>query len=267
MSNTSRVPGLPCILSPLLTGSTAVNTANLLGILKYDALRGCADHRRVPLCNDLCEGFKNKQAELVARNLGKGFAYHRHAQRRGTLPSTLAAWERSVVHGTANLNITPSDYSSHGWGSRSDRKLTFPLREAQAWNTRKSTSTGSVSIAQNRLSSNLLARLPLTGRSWRRTVVVGGEMMKLERQEDCETGMTLRKHNLQTLVNCAHGRSSYHSSVQQNAVSKDLLPGRGATTSPQQPLGIALARKVLHLQSNQCPGWTLIPAREVKEEA
>lgn len=97
--------------------------------LKRDTLRVCADPNNMPFSNQQGEGFENKLAELVARDLGKTLAYTWHAQRRGFIRNTLAAGECDVVMGTSHselLSTTRSYYrSTYVFVSRADQDLNF----------------------------------------------------------------------------------------------------------------------------------------------
>jgi mxaJ protein len=67
-------------------------------------LRVCADPNNLPFSNDRGEGFENRIAELVAKDLGKHVAYTWFPQRRGFLKNTLKANKCDVVIGV------PADY-------------------------------------------------------------------------------------------------------------------------------------------------------------
>ncbi len=62
-------------------------------------LRVCADPNNLPFSNERREGFENRLAELVARDLGARLEYVWWAQRRGFIRNTLAAGECDVVFG------------------------------------------------------------------------------------------------------------------------------------------------------------------------
>jgi mxaJ protein len=62
-------------------------------------LRVCADPNNLPFSNERREGFENRLAELVARELGARLEYVWWAQRRGFIRNTLAAGECDVVFG------------------------------------------------------------------------------------------------------------------------------------------------------------------------
>lgn len=62
-------------------------------------LRVCADPNNLPFSNRRLEGFENRLAELVARDLGAEVSYTWWAQRRGFLRNTLNAGQCDVVMG------------------------------------------------------------------------------------------------------------------------------------------------------------------------
>jgi mxaJ protein len=92
------------------------------------ALRVCADPNNLPFSNDKLEGFENKIADVVAREMGARVEYKWWAQRRGFIRNTLKAGECDVVLGVPSsfeLALTTSPYyrSSYVFVSRKDRRL------------------------------------------------------------------------------------------------------------------------------------------------
>jgi mxaJ protein len=67
--------------------------------LQERVLRVCADPNNLPYSNDRLEGFENKIAELVARELGAKVAYTWWPQRRGFIRNTLRQNLCDVVMG------------------------------------------------------------------------------------------------------------------------------------------------------------------------
>jgi mxaJ protein len=67
-------------------------------------LRVCADPNNLPFSNDRGEGFENRLAELVAREMGARLEYTWWAQRRGFVRNTLRAGDCDVLTGV------PSSY-------------------------------------------------------------------------------------------------------------------------------------------------------------
>lgn len=68
------------------------------------ALRVCADPNNLPFSNARGEGFENRLADLVAREMGATVTYTWWAQRRGFVRNTLRAGTCDVVMGV------PADY-------------------------------------------------------------------------------------------------------------------------------------------------------------
>src|SRR4051812_31872304 len=62
-------------------------------------LRVCADPNNLPFSNERAEGFENRLAELVARELGARLEYTWYAERRGFLRNSLNAGLCDVVMG------------------------------------------------------------------------------------------------------------------------------------------------------------------------
>src|SRR5947209_19462045 len=69
-------------------------------------LRVCADPNNLPFSNQRLEGFENRLAEIVARDLGASVRYTWWAQRRGFFRNTLKAGVCDVVLGVpASLQV------------------------------------------------------------------------------------------------------------------------------------------------------------------
>ena len=86
-------------------------------------LRVCADPNNLPFSNERREGFENRLAELVAKELGARLEYVWWAQRRGFIRNTLAAGECDVVFGVPSrfervLATAPYVRSSYVFVSR-----------------------------------------------------------------------------------------------------------------------------------------------------
>jgi len=91
-------------------------------------LRVCADPNNMPFSNEKREGFENKIAALVARELGRDLDYFWAPQRRGFIRNTLRAHQCDVVMGVpAHYDLarpTRAYYrSSYVFVSQRDRKL------------------------------------------------------------------------------------------------------------------------------------------------
>jgi mxaJ protein len=91
-------------------------------------LRICADPNNLPFSNQRLEGFENRLAELIARELHATVQYTWWAQRRGFFRNTLKAGACDVVLGVPHrfeLALTTSPYyrSTYVFAYRKDRPL------------------------------------------------------------------------------------------------------------------------------------------------
>jgi mxaJ protein len=91
-------------------------------------LRVCADPNNLPFSNRRMEGFENKIAELVAREMGATVEYTWRAQRRGFIRETLRAGACDVIIGmpsSLELALTTAPYyrSTYTFVYRKDRGL------------------------------------------------------------------------------------------------------------------------------------------------
>ena len=91
-------------------------------------LRVCADPNNLPFSNQRGEGFENRIAELVARDLGASVRYTWWAQRRGFFRNTLRAGTCDVVIGmptTLEMAAATRPYyrSTYVFLTRRDRRL------------------------------------------------------------------------------------------------------------------------------------------------
>lgn len=98
------------------------------GLTSQSALRVCADPNNLPFSNARREGFENKIAALVARDLHRSLTYFWLPQRRGFVRNSLDAHQCDVVIGIPAqyelLQPTKSYYrSSYAFVSRRDRHL------------------------------------------------------------------------------------------------------------------------------------------------
>jgi mxaJ protein len=92
------------------------------------SLRVCADPNNMPFSNDRLEGFENKIAEVVAREMKREVQYTWWAQRRGFFRNTLKAGICDLVIGVPSsfeLALTTSPYyrSTYVFVYRKDRGL------------------------------------------------------------------------------------------------------------------------------------------------
>jgi mxaJ protein len=102
-------PVAPCLSRAVGTGDTVSRTLGVLfaivllsgsataGHLKE--LRVCGDPDNLPYSNDKQEGFENRIAEVVARDLGLSLAYYWWPHQRGLVRNTLRAEKCDVLIG------------------------------------------------------------------------------------------------------------------------------------------------------------------------
>ena len=93
-----------------------------------NALRVCADPNNLPFSNEAREGFENKIAGLVGRELHRPVEYVWWAQRRGFVRNTLGAGSCDLVVGTVSgmemlATTRPYYKSTYVFVSRHDRGL------------------------------------------------------------------------------------------------------------------------------------------------
>jgi quinoprotein dehydrogenase-associated probable ABC transporter substrate-binding protein len=91
-------------------------------------LRVCADPNNLPFSNERQEGFENKIANLLARELGERIEYTWWAQRRGFFRNTLKSGVCDLVVGVPSgfemaLTTTPYYRSTYVFVYRKDRHL------------------------------------------------------------------------------------------------------------------------------------------------
>lgn len=91
-------------------------------------LRVCADPNNLPYSNSSRQGFENKLADLLAKDLGARVEYTWWAQRRGFIRNTLNAKSCDVVMGVPSsfdlaLVTAPYYRSSYMFVTRQDRHL------------------------------------------------------------------------------------------------------------------------------------------------
>src|SRR3954469_22076743 len=93
-------------------------------------LRVCADPNNMPFSNARGEGFENKIAELIAKDLGMKLEYRFMSQRLGFFRETLKAGECQLVMGAPTefekaMTSKPYYRSSYVFVTREDRKLSI----------------------------------------------------------------------------------------------------------------------------------------------
>jgi mxaJ protein len=91
-------------------------------------LRVCSDPNNLPFSNSRGEGFENRIAQLIARDLGTKVSYYWWAQRRGFVRNTLNAGKCDVIigiPGSFELATPTRPYyrSSYVFVTRRDRKI------------------------------------------------------------------------------------------------------------------------------------------------
>jgi mxaJ protein len=91
-------------------------------------LKVCADPNNLPYSNAKGEGFENKLAELVAKDLGATLSYTWWAQRRGNVRETLNAGTCDLIPGVASsldrlATTRPYYRSTYVVVSRAERRL------------------------------------------------------------------------------------------------------------------------------------------------
>lgn len=91
-------------------------------------LRVCSDPNNLPFSNEREEGFENRIAEMIARDLGARLEYTWFAQRRGFVRNTLRAGKCDVIMGVPSgfeLTATTRPYyrSTYVFLTREDREL------------------------------------------------------------------------------------------------------------------------------------------------
>jgi quinoprotein dehydrogenase-associated probable ABC transporter substrate-binding protein len=94
-------------------------------LVDRDMLRVCADPHNLPFSNEAGEGFENKIAELLAKDLGRQVAYTWYPQSIGFVRNTLGAHACDVVMGTVSTgelvqNTNPYYRSSYALVQRAD---------------------------------------------------------------------------------------------------------------------------------------------------
>jgi len=98
------------------------------GPAKTRELRVCSDPNNLPFSNERREGFENRLAELIAKDLGARVSYTWWPQRRGFIRNTLAAGKCDVIMGMNTgaervLTTRPYYRSTYVFVSRKDRHL------------------------------------------------------------------------------------------------------------------------------------------------
>ena len=111
----------------LISVSSAISVVNLFAA-DQPVLRVAADPNNLPFSNDRGEGFENKIAELIARELHCKLEYRWRAQRRGFFRETLKNGDGDLVLGVPthfDMALTTAPYyrSSYVFVTRADRQI------------------------------------------------------------------------------------------------------------------------------------------------
>lgn len=114
--------------SPIRSAAFSLAFACVPTLVSATALRVCADPNNLPYSNDLRQGFENKIADLIARDLGTDLTYFWFPQREAFFRKTLDAGVCDVVMGVPasfkEAEATRPYYrSTYVFISRSDRNL------------------------------------------------------------------------------------------------------------------------------------------------
>ncbi len=123
VSNPVRAAGLVALLLALLAPVWPAAAES-----PHGEFRVCADPNNLPFSNEKGEGFENKLAELIAKELGERVTYTWWAQRRGFVRNTLKAGRCDVIMGVpAQLEMVattrPYYRSTYVFLSRDDRGI------------------------------------------------------------------------------------------------------------------------------------------------
>ncbi len=128
------VLALPAVLFALLASGPAPEQAHATNAStvppKLQTLRVCADPNNMPFSNERQQGFENRIASLIARDLGVPVQYTWWPERRGFVRNTLKARTCDVVMQVpAGYELTehtaPYYRSTYVFVTRADRHLTI----------------------------------------------------------------------------------------------------------------------------------------------
>ncbi|HEY3747469.1 MAG TPA: substrate-binding domain-containing protein [Gemmatimonadaceae bacterium] len=111
-----------------MISSNAPTSASLSPSSAAGTLRVCADPNNLPFSNTSGQGFENRIAQLVARDLHEKVVYTWWAQRRGFIRNTLKAGECDVIMGIPTgvgmvLPTSPYYRSTYVFVTRRDREI------------------------------------------------------------------------------------------------------------------------------------------------
>jgi mxaJ protein len=122
------IPTRPLALIPLIACALTASCDHARAATAANELKVCADPNNLPFSNERQEGFENKIAEIVARDLNAKVRYTWWAQRRGFVRSTLNAHECDVLIGVPSSferasTTIPYYRSTYVFVTRRDRHI------------------------------------------------------------------------------------------------------------------------------------------------
>jgi mxaJ protein len=142
-SNAPDPPGPPELVAAPRAEAPARSAASEPGPMpRVRKLRVAADPNNLPFTNERREGFENKLAELLAKELGAELEYEWRAQRRGFFRIAFKEDECDVVLGVPadfdrSLTTAPYYRSAYCLVTRKDRKLGLKSLDDPALKTLK----------------------------------------------------------------------------------------------------------------------------------
>jgi quinoprotein dehydrogenase-associated probable ABC transporter substrate-binding protein len=118
----------PLALVPLVACALTASCDHARAATAATELKVCADPNNLPFSNERQEGFENRIAEIVARDLNAKVRYTWWAQRRGFVRSTLNAHECDVLIGVPSSferasTTIPYYRSTYVFVTRRDRHI------------------------------------------------------------------------------------------------------------------------------------------------
>jgi quinoprotein dehydrogenase-associated probable ABC transporter substrate-binding protein len=118
----------PLALVPLIACALTASCDHARAATAANELKVCSDPNNLPFSNERQEGFENRIAEIVARDLNAKVRYTWWAQRRGFVRSTLNAHECDVLIGVPSSferasTTIPYYRSTYVFVTRRDRHI------------------------------------------------------------------------------------------------------------------------------------------------
>jgi mxaJ protein len=116
------------VIVPLLFSGAAASCDRVRAATTTSELKVCADPNNLPFSNEQQQGFENRIAELVARDMKAKLRYTWWAQRRGFVRNTLNAHECDLLIGVPSsferaATTMPYYRSTYVFVTRRDRRL------------------------------------------------------------------------------------------------------------------------------------------------